>query len=98
MFWRFSANHTHLYPGALLRSVDAVGEVPLSPGDEILVQFSDGVLASGRLLEADGDETVLQMPIYRTQRGTEVEARAWRLVPAGEPGLIRVHRRHLPAA
>lgn len=97
LLWRFSANHTHLYPGAFLRSLDAPGGTRLSPGDEVLVEFSDGVLASGRLLEADADAAVLQMSLYRTQRGTDVAARTWRLVPAGEPGLIRVHK-HLPAA
>ena len=97
MLWRFSANHTHLYPGALLRSLDAPGTARLSAGDDMLVEFTDGVLASGRLQDADMDSAVLQMPGYRTQRGTNVSARGWRLVPAGEPGLIRIQRR-LPMA
>ena len=97
MLWRFSANHTHLYPGALLRRLDASGDTRLSPGDEMLVEFSDGVLATGRLLEADKDTAVLQMPGYRTQRGTNVVARAWRLVTADELGLLRVNKR-LPSA
>ncbi len=96
MLWRFSANHTHLYPGALLRSLDAQQEARLAPGDEIWVEFSDGVATIGRLREVDSETAVLQMPPYRTQHGTEVAARSWRLVPAGESGLIRVQRR-LPA-
>jgi hypothetical protein len=47
MLWRFSANHTHLYPGALLRCLDTPGEARLSAGDELLVEFSDGASASG---------------------------------------------------
>lgn len=97
MLWRFSANHTHLYPGALLRSLDAPGDVRLSPGDELLVEFSDGVLASGRLLTADSNTAVLQMPLHRTRRGTDVAPRAWRLVPGSGPGLMRVQKRE-PAA
>jgi len=93
MLWRFSANHTHLYPGAFLRSLDAPSQACLAPGDAMLVEFSDGVLASGQLPEAGSNAAVLQMPVYRTQRGTTVSARAWRLVPAGESGLIRIQKR-----
>lgn len=95
MLWRFSANNTHLYPGALLRSLDAPGGIRFSAGDKLQVEFSDGVCASGRLLRAEPDAAVLRMPAYRTQRKTAVAARAWRLVPAGEPGLVRVQKRLL---
>lgn len=47
MLWRLSANNIHLYPGALLRSLDDPSGARLSAGDELLVEFSDGVLASG---------------------------------------------------
>lgn len=97
MLWRFSANHTHLYPGARLRSLDAPNKARLSPGDDVLVEFSDGALASGQWGDTDADAAVLQMSAHRTQRGTEVAARTWRLVPAGEPGWFRVQQR-LPAA
>lgn len=60
MLWRFSANDSHLYPGALLRDLDASREMPLSSGDELLVEFSDGVIARGRLLEVGTDAVVLQ--------------------------------------
>ncbi|MFT4255986.1 MAG: hypothetical protein QM599_03375 [Pseudoxanthomonas sp.] len=96
MLSRFSANHTHLYPGALLRRLDNEGDARLPPGGEMLVEFSDGVVATGRLLEADRDAFVLRMPDYRTQRGTNVRARTWRLASTGEPGLLRVQKR-LPA-
>ncbi|MFT3718230.1 hypothetical protein [Pseudorhodoferax sp.] len=90
MLWRFSANNTHLYPGALLRSLDAPGKGALSAGDALLVEFSDGVAASGQLLHAGPNAAVLQMPAYRTRRQTTVAARSWRLVPGGTPGLVRV--------
>ncbi|HCF1728988.1 hypothetical protein ACYTSM_02025 [Pseudomonas aeruginosa] len=82
MLWRFSANNTHLYPGAVLRSLDAPSEARLSAGDELLVEFSDGIVASGRLLQGEPNAAVLQMPTYRTQRRTAVAARTWRIAPA----------------
>ncbi|KRE89064.1 hypothetical protein ASG87_05840 [Frateuria sp. Soil773] len=97
MLRRFSANHTHLYPGAFLRALDALGGAMPSRGDGMLVEFSDGVVATGRLQEADGDAVVLRMPGYRTRRGTDVAPKAWRLVPADEPGQMKVQGR-LPAA
>ncbi|MFT4048114.1 MAG: hypothetical protein QM661_15665 [Solimonas sp.] len=96
MLRRFAANHTHLYPGALLRRLDAESDARLSPGDELLVEFSDGMLAIGQLMEANKEAVVLQMPDYRTQRGTNVAARTWRLVTTDEPGQFRVQKR-LPA-
>ncbi|MGD9946347.1 MAG: hypothetical protein AB7F71_17220 [Burkholderiaceae bacterium] len=93
MLWRFSANNTHLYAGAMLRSLEPPGEERLSAGDEMLVEFSDGVAVSGRLIEVEPTAAVLQVPVYRTLRQTTVAARTWRLVPGGEPGLIRVQKR-----
>ncbi|MGC3985798.1 MAG: hypothetical protein QM777_14380 [Pseudorhodoferax sp.] len=97
MLWRFSANDTHLYPGTVLRCLDVPGKSRLSAGDGLLVEFSDGIIAGARLLQAEPNAAVLQMPGYRTQRGTTVAARTWRIVPGGEPGLAKVHKR-LPAA
>ena len=97
MLWRFSANNTHLYPGAVLRSLDARSEAHLSAGDELLMEFSDGIVTSGRLLQAEPNAAVLQMPTYRTQHKTTVAARTWRIMPGGEAGLVRVQAR-LPAA
>lgn len=95
--WRFSANHSHLYPGAWLRCLDAPGEARLSAGDELLLEFSDGVAVGGQLLQAGPHAAVLQVPSYRTQRKTNVAPRTWRLVPGGEASLLRVQKR-LPAA
>lgn len=97
MLWRFSANNTHLYPGAILRSLDAPSGAHLSAGDELLVEFSDGIVASGQLLQAEPNAAVLQMPGYRTQHKTTVAERTWRIVPSDEAGLVRVQKR-LPSA
>ena len=91
--WRFSTDNTHLYPGALLRTLDAPSGAELAAGDALLVEFSDGVLASGRLLQAGPESAVLQMPTYRTQRKTTVAERTWCLVPTGKPGVARVKKR-----
>ncbi|MFT4103975.1 MAG: hypothetical protein QM674_23710 [Burkholderiaceae bacterium] len=93
MLWRFSTSNTHLFPGALLRSLDAPDDRHWSSGDDLLLEFSDGVLVSGRLIEVDPRMAVLQMPDYRTRRDTNVAARTWRAVPGGEPGLVRVQER-----
>ncbi|MFT7724697.1 MAG: hypothetical protein QM788_18015 [Roseateles sp.] len=91
--WRFAASHTHLYPGALLRCLDAPGRAQLAAGDALQVAFSDGTVALGRLRQAGPDAAVLQMPGHRTRRGTPVAARTWRVTPGGEAGLVRVQGR-----
>lgn len=48
MLWRFSANNTHLYPGAFLRCLDTASEMNLKEGDELLLEFSDGVTVNGQ--------------------------------------------------
>lgn len=95
LLWPFSANNTHLYPGASLRSLDPPGDIRFSAGNKLLVEFNDGVLISGLLLEAESDTAVLRMPGYRTQRRTTVAERTWHIGPGGEPGLVRVQK-HLP--
>lgn len=86
-------DHTHLFPGAQLRCLDTPGDQRLSANDGVLMLFSDGIFVSGRLLKAEAHAAVLYMPAYRTQRGTKVAARAWRIVPGGELGLVRVLQR-----
>ncbi|MGY8564474.1 hypothetical protein L0938_13755 [Paracidovorax citrulli] len=93
MVWRFSADNTHLYRGARLRSLETDKRVRLASGDDLLVEFSDGVFATGIVLQTETAETVLQMPRYATQRGTVVTARSWRIEPDSELGLLRVRER-----
>lgn len=75
MLWRISANHTHLYPGALLRHLDAAHGAAWSPGDDVQVEFSDGMTAFGRLIEAEPNVVVLEVSAYRTRRGMDVVER-----------------------
>ena len=91
---RLSANHTHLYPGALLRSLDALDAS--SRGEDAQVEFSDGVSVAGRWSAAAVDAFVLRLSSYRTGRGTGIGAKAWCLVPTQDPGTFRVKER-LPA-
>ncbi len=93
MLWRLSANNTHLYPGARLRGLDAANEARLSAGDELLVEFNDGIVANGQLLHVDSHAGVLQIPAHRTWRGTEVAVRTWRIAPGSEAGQLRVQKR-----
>ena len=93
MLWPFSADNTHLYPGALLRSLDAPSAARLSAGDELLVEFSNGIVVGGRLLQVEPHAAVLQMPAYRTRRRNAVATRTWRIAPCGEAGLVRVQER-----
>lgn len=91
--WRMTANHTHLYPGARLRCLDEPGDARLASGDDVAIEFADGQLAMGTLDAVDASSAVLVMPTHRTRRGAQVAPRTWRVVPAGEPGLLRVQRR-----
>lgn len=93
MLWRFSASNTHLYPGARLRCLDAFSDALLTANDELLLHFSDGVAARGRLLDINPEAGVLRMPAYRTQGATDVAMRTWRIVPGHVPGLLRVQCR-----
>ncbi len=91
--WRLAANHTHLYPGALLRCLDAPAGARLARGDRAAVELADGTLALGRFAAVDCASAALDMQPHRTHRGAQVAARRWRVVPGGEPGLLRVRRR-----
>ncbi len=93
MLRRYSANNTHLYPGALLRVPDDDDRSEPSPGDEAVIEFSDGVIVNARWLEAGADGLVLRMPAWRTERGTEVEARTWRITPGDETDVLKVGKR-----
>lgn len=93
MALRFSANNTHLYPGAILRHLDKHHALKPSSDDDILIEFSDGILAEGQLQSVEADGIVLRVPPYRTQKGTVVETRCWRIVRRDEPGEWRVQKR-----
>lgn len=97
MLWRYSADNTHLYPGALLRRLDVCDDGRLSAGDELLVEFSDGAAVVGRLVQIEADTALVQMPCYRTRKKATVVERTWCLTPGDELGTMRVRKR-LPSA
>jgi hypothetical protein len=87
------ATASHLYPGAPLRTADAL------PGEgetaECLVDFADGTCARGRLAGAPGG-LVLALAAHRTARGTDIPAKRWRLAEAGSnagEALLKVRQR-----
>lgn len=82
------ATNTHLYPGAWLASPAAR---PLARGDAVSVLFVDGATTAGRISAAHGGDLQLDTKPYRTQRGTQIPAKAWRLreVPAPDAGPAR---------
>lgn len=83
---RFSFPHSHAFQGGRLQIDDAeTGE------GTCMVAFGDGVEIIGEW-QPDGDDILLDIPAYRTARGTDVSARSWRLAQ-GRDGRWR-SRRH----
>lgn len=71
---RFSFPHSHAFPGAELRIEDAE-----ATEGKCVVEFGDGMVVIGDW-HSDHRPIVLDVPAYRTARGTDVDARRWRLV------------------
>lgn len=71
---RFSFSHSHAFPGSRLSIEDAEA----SEGT-CVVEFADGSATIGEW-HPDGDDIVLEIPDYRTAKGTDVAAQSWRLV------------------
>lgn len=71
---RFSFPHSHAFSGGEVRIEDAE-----ATEGKCVVEFGDGVVMIGDW-HPDVDAVVLDVPAYRTARGTEVDARRWRLV------------------
>ncbi len=71
---RFSFPHSHAFPGGEVRVEDAEAAEGMC-----VVEFGDGIAMIGEW-HPDGDDIHLSVPAYRTARGTDVEARRWRLV------------------
>ncbi len=71
---RFSFPHSHAFQGGRV-AVEDTGE-----GEgACMVEFGDGITVIGEWRPADNGIR-LEVPTYRTARGTEVAARGWRLV------------------
>ncbi|MDF2232990.1 hypothetical protein P2H44_10530 [Albimonas sp. CAU 1670] len=75
-------DHTHLYLGATCRLLDADAVSPA--GNPVRVEFSDGVVASGRAAAMPGGRTRLEVAAYRTSKGARIGAKAWILEPNPE--------------
>lgn len=82
---RFSFPHSHAFPG---------GRVAVDDGDPAegacVVEFGDGVTVIGAWRPSP-EGMRLEVPAYRTGRGTEVAARNW-LVAQGKDGNWRSRR------
>jgi hypothetical protein len=64
--------HTHVYPGAHC-------SIETSSRRKALVEFSDGVVASGTVERRRRDELQLAIDAYTTARGTHIVAKRWEL-------------------
>lgn len=91
--WRFAAADTHLYPGARLRCLETPSAAVLRAGDRMLIEFSDGCLASARIGRVAAAGATVTVESYRTARGTSVAARSWEVAPGTRPGELRVKAR-----
>lgn len=81
---RLSFPGSHAYPGGRVAVTDDGGE------DVAIVEFADGVTVPARLSRA-GDALLVEVPAYRTARGTGIDARRWR-VARGADGTWRAAR------
>lgn len=70
---RFSFPHSYVFHGGHVRVEDGEAAEGMC-----VVEFSDGVAMIGEW-HPDGDDIVLAVPAYCTAKGTDVEARRWRL-------------------
>jgi hypothetical protein len=81
---RFSFPHSHAFPGGRVLIEEDANEGPCA------VEFGDGVSIIGEWPRT-ADDIYLEVPVYRTAKGTEVAARSWRL-KQGEDGAWRSQR------
>lgn len=75
---RFSFAYSHAFPGGQVRIEDAEATEGMC-----VVEFGDGIAMIGEW-HPDSDDILLKIPAYRTAKGTDVEARHWRLVRGTE--------------
>lgn len=70
---RFSFPHSHAFAGGRV-----IVEDDSKPGPVCLVEFGDGatVIASWQQV---GPDIVLEVPSYRTVKGTQIEPKSWHL-------------------
>ncbi|MGO4562991.1 hypothetical protein [Rhizobiales bacterium 3FA27D7] len=83
---RFAFPHSHAFPRGRV-DVEDDG----SGGPECLVEFGDGMTVIARW-HRNGEAIDLNVPTYRTARGTQVAAHDWRL-SRRKDGVWRAERR-----
>jgi hypothetical protein len=77
MLAALSANHSHLYPGA--RLVSNSSQVIRPSESELVLEFSDGAHTTAIWQNMDGNQILLMVSGYRTAKGHNIGAKAWRL-------------------
>ncbi|HRN83226.1 MAG TPA: hypothetical protein PK857_00280 [Hyphomicrobium sp.] len=82
---RFTFPHSHAF-----RRGRVVVEDDKAAGPDCLVEFGDGVTVIAEW-RRDGEAILLNIPTYRTAKGTQVAARSWRL-GKGKDGTWRSER------
>ncbi|MEY8839601.1 hypothetical protein AB9K41_11295 [Cribrihabitans sp. XS_ASV171] len=82
---RFTFPHSHAFPRGRVTVTEEDGEPPAC-----LVEFSNGVTVIGEF-RREGDDILLDVPRYRTERGTVIDPRRWRL-SRGKDGTWRSTR------
>lgn len=70
---RFVFTHSHAFPNGTV-----IVENDSGADGEGLVEFADGVNLSAQWWR-DGEEVILDIPSYRTAKGTVIAAHRWRL-------------------
>lgn len=73
MGMRFVFTHSHAFPNGTV-----IVEGGTESGFDGLVEFSDGVSLIAEWWQ-DGEDIILDIPSYRTAKGTAVSAHRWRL-------------------
>lgn len=71
---RFVFTHSHAFPNGTVIVEGGTGS-----GADGLVEFSDGVSLIAERWR-DGEDIILDIPSYRTAKGTAVGAHRWRLI------------------
>ncbi len=82
---RFSFPHSHAFPGGRVGVDDAEAAEGMC-----MVEFGDGVTVVAEW-HPDGDGIRLDIPAYRTARGTGIDARSWQVM-RGKDGHWRTQR------
>lgn len=71
---RFIFTHSHAFPGGMV-----VIENLATSGAAAGVEFADGAALEAEC-QRDGTDLILEIPAYRTAKGTAVGAHRWRVV------------------